>query len=498
MEISLPELDFGTDVAARPSKPPSPITPPKDVASSVHTVRSPPDMSATCLAGHRSPVPPSRAEAETSERRNARLPLWSRFKRKLGGLGNSERRPRFRNGLRKSPSFRSGTPKGLPETRNSSLDTKPPTLQLGTSDIGDDFGQAVKSSLAEAGMPIRRPPVSRHASSVAQFSALLDVQGGQENSVPSVVDLTRQIRKTSTYPHTGGAFGDIWKCYWFKDSEDGGPELVAVKAMRTNIMSDKVKEKKRFHRELGVWKKLDHKNVLPLFGITSGFGFYPAMVSPWAPNGALSQYLQLHHSTLPVAEKFQILDDVASGLQYLHKNHVTHGDLTGNNILMFGDGRAVLADFGMSTALKELWGSAYFTESARGTLRWAAPELFEDGTIGFAGPPCDVYSFGSIILQVISGKVPYFYLNSDTQVVGMVVRGIRPERPRKPRIEDEQWDVIQWCWTPDVTQRPEIGEVADALNSVRLQKSTHVDDDPDIVNENSNQHGHPLSMKSGD
>ncbi|KIK19691.1 hypothetical protein PISMIDRAFT_30210 [Pisolithus microcarpus 441] len=245
----------------------------------------------------------------------------------------------------------------------------------------------------------------------------------------------------------------------------------------------------RFHRELGVWKKLDHKNVLPLFGIAFGFGFYPAMVCPWAPNGPLSQYLQLRHSTLPVAEKFQILDDVASGLQYLHKNHVTHGDLTGNNILIFGDGRAVLADFGMSTALKELWGSTYFTESARGTLRWAAPELFqcnEDGTTGFAGPPCDVYSFGSIILQVISGKAPYSYLNSDTQVVGMVVRGIRPERPSKPRIEDEQWDIIQWCWAPDATQRPEIGEVADALNSIRLQNLTMVNDDPGIVNENSN------------
>ncbi|KAI6025970.1 kinase-like domain-containing protein [Pisolithus orientalis] len=362
-------------------------------------------------------------------------------------------------------------------------------------DIGDDFGQTVKSSFEETGVPIQRPPLSRHASSVAQFTALLDVQGGQGKPSQSVVDLTRTIKKTSAYPYTGGAFGDIWKCYWFRDPEDDGPEVVAVKAMRTNIMSDKGKEKKRFHRELGVWKRLDHKNITPLYGIAFGFGFYPAMVCPWAPNGALSQYLQLHHPTLSLAEMFQILDDVASGLQYLHNNHVTHGDLTGNNILMFGDGRALLTDFGMSTALKELWGSDYFTESARGTLRWAAPELFqcdeESGVSGFAEPPCDVYSFGSIILQVLSGKVPYFYLNSDTQVVGMVVRGIRPERPRKPRIDDEQWDIIQWCWTLDATQRPEIGEVADALNSLRLQKLTAVDGDLDIVSQGSNQHVHP-------
>ncbi|KAI5983346.1 kinase-like domain-containing protein [Pisolithus albus] len=427
MELSLPELDFRTNAAARPSKPPSPITPSKGVASSMHAACSPSDMSALCPAGHRSPAPPSRTEAEISEKdEECQYSLCGHVSKGswtdsvipnvalLSGMGSASR-------LR----FVVGT---LPDIRDASLDaSKPPTLQLGAGDIGDDFGQAVKSSLAEAGTAIQRPALSRHASSVAQFTALLD------------------IRKTSTYPHTGGAFGDIWKCYWFRDSEEDGLELVrlldhalvipsdtmkvAVKAMRTNIMSDK----------------------------PSASGFtqqWSAHGHPTAHSVNIYNYITPHFLWL---EKFQILDDVASGLRYLHKNHVTHGDLTGNNVLIFGDGRAVLADFGMSTALKELWGSAYFTESARGTLRWAAPELFqcnEDGITGFAGPPCDVYSFGSIILQVISGKAPYSYLNSDTQVVGMVVRGIRPERPSKPRIADEQWDIIQWCWSPDATQRP--------------------------------------------
>ncbi|KAI5989409.1 kinase-like domain-containing protein [Pisolithus orientalis] len=177
--------------------------------------------------------------------------------------------------------------------------------------------------------------------------------------------------------------------------------------MRTNIMNEKVKEKmSAFIGNWGCGSGWITKNITPLYGIAFGFRFYP-MVCPWAPNGALSQYLQLHHSTLPLAEMFQILDDVASGLQYLHSNHVTHGDLTGNNILMFGDGGA----------LKELWGSDYFTWSARGTLWWAAPELFqcdeESGVTGFAESPSDVYSFGSIILQ---GVVPFVCGNHQTSV----------------------------------------------------------------------------------
>ena len=54
----------------------------------------------------------------------------------------------------------------------------------------------------------------------------------------------------------------------------------------------------------------------------------------------------------------------------------------------------------MSTALKELWGSAYYTESARGAFRWAAPELLQSDEETIGGPASDVYSFGSIILQV--------------------------------------------------------------------------------------------------
>ncbi|KAL4064416.1 kinase-like domain-containing protein, partial [Scleroderma citrinum] len=139
------------------------------------------------------------------------------------------------------------------------------------------------------------------------------------------------------------------------------------------------------------------------------------------------------------------------------------------NVLIFGDGSARLADFGMSTALKELWGSAYFTKSARGCLRWAAPELFQsddEESMAYIGPACDVYSFGSIILQVLSGKVPYFYL-TDIQMLVMVMRGIPPKRPKEPNIDDEGWGIIQWCWTAESINRPEIGEVTNRLKSLK-------------------------------
>ena len=48
----------------------------------------------------------------------------------------------------------------------------------------------------------------------------------------------------------------------------------------------------------------------------------------------------------------------------------------------------------------------------------------------------------------------------------MVVRGMNPERPKKPSIDDDEWDIIQWCWIRKTADRPEIGEVAEALKSL--------------------------------
>ncbi|KIJ66995.1 hypothetical protein HYDPIDRAFT_85639, partial [Hydnomerulius pinastri MD-312] len=279
-----------------------------------------------------------------------------------------------------------------------------------------------------------------------------------------ITDLTGQVRKQGDYAFTGGAFGDIWKCLWLKDAEDVGPEIVRLRPQTGILYSSLVDQ--RFDREVGIWHQLDHKNILPLYGLVNGFGFYPAMICPWAANGALSDYLERRHQTLSMEDKFRLVSVLS-----WRSNTCTTKLLTvvyWRNILIHYDGRACLADFGLSTALKAIWGSAYFTESVKGSFRWAAPEVFQacdDGHADLPNPKCDVYSFGSIILQVLSGKVPYFYLRSDTQVLGMVVRGIEPERPKIPHIENRHWDIIQWCWTANGENRPPMSEVAQLMRS---------------------------------
>jgi len=89
-----------------------------------------------------------------------------------------------------------------------------------------------------------------------------------------------------------------------------------------------------------------------------------------------------------------------------------------SNVLVQGNGRACLADFGLSTMVLGFINPSYFTSSIRGNIRWAAAELFEvpddddeNYTVVSLSIECDIYSFGSIALQVsdleFGGDIPH-------------------------------------------------------------------------------------------
>lgn len=308
-------------------------------------------------------------------------------------------------------------------------------------------------------------------------------QGSQEHpvSVPSSLqDLTNQLTGRSAYAIASGGFGDIWRCHLLIPN---GSVQVAAKAIRAFESDDDVairQKAKRVHRELKVWGRLRHDCILPLWGVASNFGPYPAMICPWADNGALTGFLERKQDTLSLENRFSLLLDIALGLQYLHRKSVIHGDLTGSNVLIYRNGRACLADFGLSTIMLEFIGTSYFTNSIKGNIRWAATELFEipegdeEGEAStLLSTECDIYSFGSITLQVLTGKVPYYNVKKDTLVLGHVIRGKKPDPPKESRMAPAHWEFIKRCWLPHIN-RPSIGEVLTFVACERQAFSSHV------------------------
>ncbi|KAG9309263.1 kinase-like domain-containing protein [Chiua virens] len=290
-------------------------------------------------------------------------------------------------------------------------------------------------------------------------------------------DLTLHVTRVGHDPVASGGFADIYKGMLKTSLET---VKVAIKAIRTYSAEDAnfATKKRRLHREIKIWLSLKHANVLPLLGTTMGFGRFPAMVCPWLDHGSLTNYLEDHYDRLSIAEILTLLDDAASGLRCLHSCSVVHGDLSGSNVLVCANGRAYISDFGLSTLLTELGGSTFASSvQARGTLRWTAPELLDlqifDDEPSKVTPTeeSDVYSFGGVMLQILTGKMPYHYYSREAQVVHAVSRGMTPRRPSNALVTERRWKFIQCCWsTANVPQsRPSSEDLVKFTNGELLE-----------------------------
>ncbi|OAX42825.1 kinase-like protein, partial [Rhizopogon vinicolor AM-OR11-026] len=220
-------------------------------------------------------------------------------------------------------------------------------------------------------------------------------------------------------------------------------------------------------RELEVWIRLRHDHVLPLYGVAHEFlPGTTAMVCPWLENGTVTNFIASHRD-LNGCHRLQLISDVAVGLRYLHSQAIVHGDLTGSNILVCAQGRAYLADFGLSVMLAEHNTACHsMTEAAR----WAAPELITcpADIRDLLLSQSDMYSFGSIKFHILSGIVPYHGL-SNNQVIIAIIKGEKPARPEESRISDQHWDFIQRCWLPFERRfcRPSADDACDFLQHDR-------------------------------
>ncbi|KAJ6582042.1 kinase-like domain-containing protein [Mycena capillaripes] len=207
-------------------------------------------------------------------------------------------------------------------------------------------------------------------------------------------------------------------------------------------------------REALTWKHLNHPTLLPFLGvccIDPEYGF-KSMVSPWCERGNISNYFR-DGNHLPNVEKS--LNQLASGIRYMHSENVVHGDLTGNNVLLTDQGDLQICDFGLVK-----WNeTSLITGGSRalGTYRYMAPELFDsDGSESDSARPSfasDVYAFACLALEMYTGRVPFFGCK-DIVVPGRVMAGQRPARPDSPVIPDHLWDLIEVCWSQEPTARP--------------------------------------------
>ncbi|KAI0028336.1 kinase-like domain-containing protein, partial [Vararia minispora EC-137] len=138
-----------------------------------------------------------------------------------------------------------------------------------------------------------------------------------------------------------GFFSDVYRARW-------RGRAVAVKVITEVVPSA------MFVREISIWKALDHPNVLELLGASSATSEPPwFFVSPYYKNGSLVTYLKCLDAGAPV-DMLKMMNQVARGMAYLHKQDVLHGDLKGANVLVDDSLHCVISDFGQSEMKSEV------------------------------------------------------------------------------------------------------------------------------------------------
>ncbi|KZV79317.1 kinase-like protein, partial [Exidia glandulosa HHB12029] len=232
----------------------------------------------------------------------------------------------------------------------------------------------------------------------------------------------------------------------------------------------------RLQREIRVWQHLDHPNVLPLYGVYfgTGFGELPALVSPWCKNGDICTFLRGRkgESAILSLKLRQILE----GLKYLHEcePEVIHGDLKGANILISDTYDVQLCDFGFASMHADEEGSLNFqSSSTKGTWRWMAPELLANDDARHT-TASDMWAFGCVVVEVLSGKVPYHDKRTDQMVIIAIAHGETPFRPAtfigepwEVALEAKVWELALDCWASEPDDRPPVKPVLRRLKHLR-------------------------------
>ncbi|MCL4251273.1 MAG: SUMF1/EgtB/PvdO family nonheme iron enzyme [Anaerolineae bacterium] len=159
----------------------------------------------------------------------------------------------------------------------------------------------------------------------------------------------------------------------------------------------------RFKREARTIAGLQHPHILPLhdYGENEGLLY---LVFPYVRGGSLGDALKT--GALSQVRIEAILRQVASALDYAHRQGVLHRDIKPNNILLDGEGNAVLADFGIARLMQDVTGTDPLTHSGGiiGTPAYMSPEQAEGQPLDGRS---DLYSLAIVVYELLAGHRPF-------------------------------------------------------------------------------------------
>ena len=242
-----------------------------------------------------------------------------------------------------------------------------------------------------------------------------------------------------------------------------GQRPVALKVAKASARATDV-EARRFSRESRVAAEVSHPNLAPVIDCGEVDGrMYIAM--PLMEGGSLADRIR-DRGVVPLEEIVRIVREVGGALDALHRGGVVHRDVKPSNVLLDGNGTAMLCDLG----LVHVDGYSVLTEIGHvlGTMDYMAPEMISGGEVG---PPVDIYALGCVAYEMLAGRVP-FTGGSMFEVAFGHLAGT-PSDPVAGRtdIPAEVSEVVQFALAKEPDRRPPTATMFARLLGVAAQSS---------------------------
>ncbi|GAB4833066.1 Serine/threonine-protein kinase sty13 [Ancistrocladus abbreviatus] len=305
-----------------------------------------------------------------------------------------------------------------------------------------------------------RGRVTHYLSDDALAQALMDTSvptGGLENFEEWTIDL----RKLNMGPaFAQGAFGKL-----YRGTYEG--EEVAIKILErpeNNQEKAQVMEQ-QFQQEVMMLATLKHPNIVRFIGACWKPMVW-CIVTEYAKGGSVRQFLMKRQNrTVPLKLAVKQALDVARGMEYVHRLGLIHRDLKSDNLLIFSDKSIKIADFGVARIEVQTEGMTPET----GTYRWMAPEMIQHRPYT---QKVDVYSFGIVLWELITGMLPFQNMTAVQAAFAVVNKSVRPSIPMDclPVLAE----IMARCWDANPDVRPPFSEVVKMLEHAETEIMTTV------------------------
>uniref|UniRef100_A0AAQ5ZWG3 non-specific serine/threonine protein kinase n=1 Tax=Amphiprion ocellaris TaxID=80972 RepID=A0AAQ5ZWG3_AMPOC len=207
-----------------------------------------------------------------------------------------------------------------------------------------------------------------------------------------------------------GSFGTVFKGKWHGD--------VAIKILK--VKEPTPEQLQAFKNEMQVLRKTRHVNILLFMGYMTKPNF--AIITQWCEGSSLYRHLHVTETKFDTMRRIDVARQTAQGMDYLHAKNIIHRDLKSNNIFLHEGWTVKIGDFGLAT-VKSRWSGSQQVEQPSGSILWMAPEVIRMQDSNPYTFQSDVYGYGVVLFELMSGALPYSNINNRDQIIFMVGRG---------------------------------------------------------------------------